>query len=526
MKTISRTSLFLAASMLTLAACNGGGSSGTPAAVPTATVAGTALDGLIINGTVSVYDFSGGVRGTLLGTAMTDKSGLYSMTLQIESRPVLLEVTGGFYNEETMPGTNITLDPTDKLIALENFTTGQPLSVSVTTYTTLAAGLAQFQISKGSDITAAINDANARISRLVGTNILTTTPLEITDVGNASATLTPGLQYGFLAGGISMWVLQHQPSGLPQGSAPIVKPYTSIKFAQTLYQDIVTDGLLDGHGNDANGSPVALSFGNTSLSVDVYRRQIAVSMMLMANDLNNNKTGLDAPKVLAFAKAYASDTDPMFNAVVPVPIESPVVTMITPTANAWLRGTTNVTASIQDYAGIVSDSVSVDNVVSPVTTTNLLAPLIAINTANYADGLHTITLSTTNTVGMSTAVNTPVGFDNTPPTIGPIIFNGPAISPGGANLVSCGLTGTVTDSTSGIVNTLDVAWGSSKASPAIVNMVYSINISLPNQPAGVAYPVTLVAHDVAGNSSSQTHSLSSVCVAPGRGCGQYACVMQ
>lgn len=504
------------------AACNGGsGSSATPAAVPTATIAGTALDGLISQGAITAYDFTGGVKGSQVGQSTTDNKGLYTLALQLESRPVLLEITGGYYNEEVMPSTNVTLESGDKLTALVNFTTGQSLRVSLTTYTTLAAGLAQYQINKGVDVAKAINDANSRISALIGTNILTTTPLEITDVANASAAMTPGLQYGFLAGGISMWASQHQPAGLPANSAAIIQPYTSIKLANTLYQDIVADGLLDGRGKDTSGSPVSLSFGNTLLGVDVYRRQFAVSMMQMANH-SNNKTGLDASRVLTFAKIYASNTDPMFNAVTPVPIESPVVTMITPAANVWLRGTTNVTASIQDYAGIVSDSVSVDNVVSPVTTTNLLAPLFAINTANYTDGLHTITVSTTNAVGMSTAVNTSVGFDNTPPTIGPITFNGPSTPPGGANVMPCSLTGTVTDSTSGTVNALDVTWGSNKATPAIVNMVYSINISIPQ--VGRTY-VTLVAHDVAGNSSSQTHTLNSMCVAPGRGCLRYACVM-
>ena len=99
-----------------IVACNGGSSGGTPPAVPTATVAGTALDGLIINGTIIAYDYTGGTKGSELGRSVTNTKGLYNLSLQSESRSVLLEVTGGYYTEEMLPNTNIILDTGDKLI--------------------------------------------------------------------------------------------------------------------------------------------------------------------------------------------------------------------------------------------------------------------------------------------------------------------------------------------------------------------------------------------------------------------------
>lgn len=228
-----------------LSACGGGagGAGGaTGSTIPVGAVSGTSFDGLIINGTVSVYDYTTGAKGALLAQATTDGKGLYGLSLQVESRPVLLELTGGYYVEEAGTNANISLDPQHKLTAVANYITGTSLKVAITTYSHLAAGLAAFEIKNGVAVATAINDANSRASSLVGVNILSTKPKEITDVTNASATLTPELRYGFLAGAISFWTYGHAPSL----ASAHVAPYTSIDFAQLLYQDIAADGLLDG----------------------------------------------------------------------------------------------------------------------------------------------------------------------------------------------------------------------------------------------------------------------------------------
>jgi len=102
-----RNNLALLISLVFLTACGGGagsGSSPTSSTIPIGVVSGTSFDGLIIGGTVSVYDFTTGAKGALLGQTISDGNGLYSLSLQVESRPVLVEITGGYYIEEAGVG--------------------------------------------------------------------------------------------------------------------------------------------------------------------------------------------------------------------------------------------------------------------------------------------------------------------------------------------------------------------------------------------------------------------------------------
>ena len=153
-----RNYLILLFSLQLLSGCGGGGTPGssgvTGSTIPVGAVSGTSFDGLVINGTVSVYDFTTGRKGALLAQATTDGQGLYSLSLQIESRPVLLELTGGSYNEEA-GNANVALHTNHKLMAVANYTTGSTLKVAVTTYSYIAAGLAQYEISKGTAVSTA-----------------------------------------------------------------------------------------------------------------------------------------------------------------------------------------------------------------------------------------------------------------------------------------------------------------------------------------------------------------------------------
>ena len=413
-----RNYLALLISLVFLTACGGGAGGGsgstspTGSTIPVGIVSGTSFDGLIINGTVSVYDFTTGAKGALLGQTTSDGTGLYSLSLQVESRPVLLEIIGGYYVEEAGPGsTQVALSSNQKLTALANYTTGSSLKVAVTTYTHLAAGLAAFEISKGTAVSTAINNSNTRASSLAGVNILITTPKEITDVSNASATLTPELKYGFLAGAISMWTFNNTPAA----AVAHLPPYTSIDFAQLLYQDISADGLLDGIGIDSTGATAPLSFGTTPLGVDVYRKGLGVSLVQMAVH-PNNKTALGASQVLAFAQNYAANTDAMFNNIAPIPIAAPVVTITSHASNAWVSRTANVAATIQDLIGIASTELIVDNASVATSTSNNATQSFQLDTTKYSDGAHSIGVRTIDLAGQTTTTTIPIGVDNVAPT--------------------------------------------------------------------------------------------------------------
>lgn len=414
--------LLIVAIAVLLSACGGGsGESGsssssscltcsTGSSIPVGGFAGTAFDGLIINGTVKVYDFTTGSQGELLGQATTDGLGLYSLPLQVETRPVLIEITGGFYVEES-DNTNIPLTADHKLTALVNYTTGSTLKVAVTTYSHIAAGLAQYLIKTGTPATTAINLANQRLSGLAGINILTTTPKEITNLTNASGTLTPELKYGFLAGAISYWTHNHAPSGI----TPHLAPFSSIDFAQLAYHDISVDGLLDGMGVDSTGATQQLSFGTTLLGPHVYRVGLGTALVQMAAH-PNNKTGLDGTKVLPFAQTYIANADPIFNNIAPVAFANPTVAITSPATGAWVRKSVNIVPSLGGPFDFTKVELLVDGVVA--STVNGRTDSLPLNTALYNDAAHVIAVRVTDIAG-HTAISSSISpkVDNTPPSV-------------------------------------------------------------------------------------------------------------
>lgn len=409
--------LLILALSLVLVACGGGGgasgSSSTPPPIPFGSVSGSTFDALIVGGTVSVYDFSTGAKGALLGKATSDASGKYSVAVQVETQPLLIEVIGGTYVEEAGAKAQVALEPNHKLRALINYSTGSATHAALTTYTHLAAGLAEYEISRGTAVAAAIDDANQRISTLAGINIQTISPLLIADAGNSSTTLSPELKYGMLAGAISMWTYNHAPSSV---ASPHLLPYTSIDFAQLLYQDVSADGLLDGVGRDSTGAVAQLSFGTTTLGVDVYRLGLGASMLQMASD-RNNLTGLGGASVLSFAQKYVGNTDGMFNNVAPIALTAPVASIGSPAANARVSGTMNVAAAIQSIVGLSKVELLVDGTVAVTASTNLTAPSLQLGTTAYADGVHSIEVRATDWGGQVTNSTVQVLIDNVAPVV-------------------------------------------------------------------------------------------------------------
>lgn len=423
---------------LALSACGGAGSGGTPPPVPTGGVSGTTFDGLIVDGTVTVYDFSTGVKGKLLGQNKSDSAGLYSISLQVESRPVLVEVTGGYYTEEAS-STQIALNSSHKLTALVNYVTGSQIKVAATTYTHLASGLAAYKINQGSPINSAINEANQRISNVVGFNIITTTPIQITDIKNLTLAVTPEIKYGFLAGAISMWTYINAPNGLAKHSPQ----YTSIDFAQILYKDIVADGLLDGFSLDSAGNKSQLSFGSIALGPDVYRHQIGVYLMKMAQS-PNNKTGINSTAILAFAYNYVASADSIFNNVAPKSITPPVVAIGSPTLNGWVNKAVTINASIQYVVGLTLTEFIVDGVTVSTSNSSVATQSFVFNPAQHAQGNHIITIRATDFSGFTRDASINIAIDTIAPTstVVTALNTFGIASDGGSGILSISTSGT------------------------------------------------------------------------------------
>jgi hypothetical protein len=148
-----------------LAACGGGGSSeGITAASLASTISGTATKGPMSNATVAAYGISGGQTGAQIATATTDPSGNFTMTVGSYAGPVMLQVSGGSYTDETT-GMLMTMAPGDVMTAVmpaiaAGATNG---GVQVTPVTAMAQAMASHMSGGMTDANiAAANAAWAR----------------------------------------------------------------------------------------------------------------------------------------------------------------------------------------------------------------------------------------------------------------------------------------------------------------------------------------------------------------------------
>jgi len=376
--------------ILLLSACgggSGGGSGDLPATRATTVVSGVAFDGLILNGDVSVFAFNGGVKGELLGSGVTNSRGEYTISFKTNDRPIMIEVSGGRYVEEAS-AKSVPLQQGDVLRAVMNHQSGVPLTMAMTYYSNLAAGLSSYLAGTGMNVSTAINVANRRMSDLIGLDITQTVPVDVTLLDNASAVLTDSLRYGFATASISAWtVWASEQNGLD----PHVL-YTSINFAKRAYDDIIYDGQLDGHGTKG---PV--SVGVVPLSSETYRTELARNILVMAGN-PKNVTGFAAADLVELAQLVASSGDDVFvGPPVDINTDAPVISNVTPAGNELVTGTIQVAADVSDLVGLSTVVFKVDGVDHE--TVYVAQASTSIDTLTLADGNHIISIVATNILG-------------------------------------------------------------------------------------------------------------------------------
>jgi hypothetical protein len=154
-----------------LVGCGGGGDDAPPPPA-NAELSGVASKGLIKGGTVSVYKINEDgqkVEYPILGTAVTDDNGEYSITIDYTG-PVLVEIAGGHYKDEA---TGLKTDLARPLRAAIGDARGE-VKVAITPLTELAVRRA----APGGFTPGKINDSNELLSQLVGCDIIATLPAD------------------------------------------------------------------------------------------------------------------------------------------------------------------------------------------------------------------------------------------------------------------------------------------------------------------------------------------------------------
>ncbi len=419
----------------TIYGCGGGSSNGS-SAPPGGTItppppSQTAVRGVVFasdaftSGGIKAYDFTGGSKGGLLASASINSTGAYLLSVPGTPGAILIEVDSGCYTDKGISwnssanGPPLTSNSTSagvctaspSLSAAVPFA-ASPLVVAVTPYTHAAVGLAEFEIRSGTAITAALNDANSRLSLWVGTDILTTLPTAPV----RSSTFSTAALYGGLLSGIPSWLLNTAttaPAVFGAGSL------TTLAFADAMKSDLAQDGILNGTGRDSFGAAVALTVGNAAMTTTIYRHQLAFYAVIRIRGETEgalNATLAEQASIVSFLPslvAYNGTVNTLVDAsgIVALNENAPIMTIGYPSPGGALTGNQGMAGYIHDNVGIPSGNTTlwIDGVLyTPFG--NQYVPNGFINTTIFAKGTHVLTMRTVNNLGQVASADVNVTF--------------------------------------------------------------------------------------------------------------------
>ncbi len=236
-----------------LSACGGGGGGGSSGS--SASIAGSAIDGPMSGSTVTAYAISNGTRGATLGSATTDVSGHFNISLGAYAGSVMLQVSGGSYMDEAT-GSAMSMSGSTVMTAMvADVGSGQALSgIQITPLTSMAQAYAQGMAGGMSN--ANITTANTALGNYFDVtvsgagDILHTAPIDPTAGGSASGASQNAIDYGMALAAMSEYA---HAQGMTSSSAII-----------TAFMSDAADGVLNGIANGRQVMMGGMGMGATT----------------------------------------------------------------------------------------------------------------------------------------------------------------------------------------------------------------------------------------------------------------------
>ncbi|WP_260260643.1 hypothetical protein [Vibrio intestinalis] len=283
---------------IALSACGGGEGDSTPPARNVGSISGNVFDAPVNGATIQVWEYEDGKIGRKLGSTTSDAFGDYKVSIESISQPVLISAQGGSYTD---PLTNETISVSNgKIIRLDsvvNFSEGSNHKAMLTPLSNIAAGLAKYKMAQGVSSRDAVSQSISTVSDMYGFDINKTEPVDITR-GGQSSYASDGHKYGALLTAYSSF--SHD---LISKYGDDNHTYTSMHLADIQYRDVVSDGYLNGEEiSELNGALTPLSFGQVSVTSDVYTNLLAQHVLIVVNDPNLNVSGTSADDYVEFSQ--------------------------------------------------------------------------------------------------------------------------------------------------------------------------------------------------------------------------------
>ena len=236
---------------------------------------------------VTVYAITNGMKGIQLGSAQSNSSGDFTITVGAYSGPIMLQIHGGSYMDEAS-GTRMNMldaDDMNCVVPSVNITTGSAMTgIQVTPLTSMAQAWAQ-NMAGGMTATN-ITTANARIGAAylgAGANILMTHPIDPTVAGSANGASIDSKNYGMLLAAMSQ---EAKDLGMATSSSAMI----------TAMMNDASDGMMDGRmGITAiNMTGMGGMRGGGNMMTSAGTGQLATSMATFVNNLSLNRSGVTA----------------------------------------------------------------------------------------------------------------------------------------------------------------------------------------------------------------------------------------
>jgi len=215
---------------------NGSGANGSGSGTM-GTISGTAIKGPVSGATVTAYAVTNGAKGGQLGSAHTNGSGDFTMSVGAYSGPMMLEVHGGSYLDEAT-GSHMNMLNADQLtcvvpsitITAGSATTG----IQITPLTSMAQTWAQNMA--GGMTMSNITQANSHMGNDylgTGVDIVMTHPIDPTVSGAANGASIDSKNYGMVLAAMSQ---EAHDLGMTTSSSSLITAMT----------DDASDGMMDG----------------------------------------------------------------------------------------------------------------------------------------------------------------------------------------------------------------------------------------------------------------------------------------
>jgi len=239
------------------------------------------------------------------------------------------------------------------------------------------------------------------------------TPIDINNSDTSINAVSSEALYGFYLAGLSSWSSW-------VGNMNHVTPhsiYTSIGVAQVMFNDLESDGVLDGMGfNIDRSNLMPLAIGVVPLNTETYRAAFSLHMLAVSN-IPINTTNLKPVDLQFAARDLATKTSTLFTdqQTFELADQAPTISPAQPLQSTY-GGTMTVPLAIGGYLGAETISVTLDGT-SLGDLPDSSNPVVTIDTSIFTDGDHTLDLSAVDALGHTATTNINLVFDNTNPVV-------------------------------------------------------------------------------------------------------------